>query len=112
MVFESYRSGLADEPLPVSLLAAFHLTVGLGYVKFGRTILARRALAQALDVSTQAALNQITIEADQALAALDAVDSKRSSPRVANQPRPPSWSPALDDLKAAVDRLHAGTVAE
>ena len=112
MVFESYRRVLADEPLPVSLLASFHLTTGLGYIKFGRTILARRALAQALDVSTQAALNQITIQADEALAAIDVVAGKASGRQVLDRPRPAAWSPALAGLRAAVDRLHAGTVAE
>jgi hypothetical protein len=112
MICESYQRVLADEALPVSLLASFYLTTGLGYIKLGRAILARRALAQALDISTQAALNQITIQADEALAGIDVVAVKASARRVANLPRPAAWSPALAGLRAAVDRLHAGTVAQ
>jgi tetratricopeptide (TPR) repeat protein len=113
IVFESYRRVLADEELPPSLLAAFYLTTGLGYIKLGRTILARRALAQALDVSTRAGLNQTTIQADEALAGLDAVTAKTSGVR--QQPGTPTvtvWSPALDEVRVAITRLHANTVAE
>ncbi len=113
IVFESYRRVLADEDLPLPLLAAFHLTTGLGYIKLGRAILARRALAHALDVSTRAGLNQITIQADEALAGLDAVAAKPS--RVQLRPGAPTvtvWSPALDELRDAINRLHASTVAD
>jgi hypothetical protein len=114
VVFESFRRSLAEEPLPAPLLAAFHLATGRGYAKFGRVILARRALASALEVSTKTSLNQITIQADEALTALSQAPGggERSAiapERVAFvQERP---SPAIDSLSAAIDRLHASTVA-
>jgi hypothetical protein len=112
VVFESYRRALADEPLPAPLLAAFHLATGRGYARFGRAILARRALASALEVSTKTSLNQITIQADEALTALSQAPAERVAiapdRSVFPQDRP---SPALDQLAAEIDRLHAATVA-
>jgi tetratricopeptide (TPR) repeat protein len=112
VVFETYRRVLADEPLPPPLLAAFHLATGRGYAKFGRAILARRALACALDVSTKASLNQITIQADEALMTLSEAREERSAlkPERSTFPARHVPSPALDQLAAAIDRLHATTV--
>ncbi len=110
-MFEYYRQSLQDEPLPVSLLANFHLYTGRGYVRFGRLLLARQAFGRVLGVATDASLNQIRHIADGEIEALDRVvvsvpEERRRHP--APTPAPGSWSPAVDDLVRGVDRLKAG----
>jgi tetratricopeptide (TPR) repeat protein len=113
-MFEAYRSALEAEPLPVVLAANYHLFTGRGHVRFGRPRLARQEFGRALGISMDAALNQISILADQALANLNAAERARaerdgpSGPRT--QPRAKPWSPAIEDLTQSITELHLATI--
>ena len=113
-MFEAYRSALEAEPLPVTLAANYHLFTGRGYVRFGRPHLARQEFGRALGISTDAALNQTSILADQALANLSAAErarEKHDAPAAART-RPPAkpWSPEIEDLTHSITELHLATI--
>jgi tetratricopeptide (TPR) repeat protein len=103
--FEYYRQRLQHEPLPVALLASYHLYTGRGYVRFGRRLLARQALGRALGVATAASLNQLRHLADTELTALEREQRLEETGHEA--PRQKEWSPAVDALVEGVDRLRA-----
>lgn len=109
-VFESYRSALESEALPVPLAATYHLCTGQGYVRFGRSSAARESFTQAIRIAEAASLNQIIMLADAALAALDTPRSAPTPPTPAPYTAPMSWSPAVERLASAVDKLHAAAV--
>ena len=107
-VFEAYRSTLEAEPLPVTLAANYHLFTGRGYARFGRPRLARQEFGRALGISMDAALNQIGIFADQALAELDGVETT-TRPTVTGRT---TWSPDIEHLTQSVVQLHLATVEQ
>jgi tetratricopeptide (TPR) repeat protein len=113
-VFEAYRSALEAEPLPVMLAANYHLFTGRGHVRFGRSRLARQEFGRALGISMDAALNQIGILADQALAELSVAEHAHADhdtpARTRTQPRPKSWSPEIEDLTQCITELHLATI--
>jgi tetratricopeptide (TPR) repeat protein len=113
-MFEAYRSALEAEPLPVTLAANYHLFTGRGHVRFGRPRLARQEFGRALGISMDAALNQIGILADQALADLSAAERARAQhdapPGTRTQPRARSWSPEIEDLTQSITELHLATI--
>jgi len=107
--FELYRQRLQHEPLPVALLASYHLYTGRGYLRFGRRLLARQALGRALGVATGASLNQLRHLADTELTALERAEhADQQVPEP--EPRRSEWSPAVDALVEGIDRLRAATV--
>ncbi len=113
-MFEAYRSALEAEPLPVTLAANYHLFTGRGHVRFGRSRLARQEFGRALGISMDAALNQIGILADQALADLTAAERAHrehdASSGARTQPRARPWSPEIEDLTQSITELHLATI--
>lgn len=107
-LFEAYRSSLEAEPLPVTLAANYHLFAGRGYARFGRSRLARQEFGRALGISMDAALNQIGILADQALAELDAPIISTRTEAASRE----SWSPEIEHLTRSVAQLHLATVEQ
>jgi hypothetical protein len=113
-MFEAYRSAMEAEPLPVTLAANYHLFTGRGHVRFGRPHLARQEFGRALGISMDAALNQIGILADQALADLSATEPARTEHEAPagtrTQARTRSWSPEIEDLTQSITELHLATI--
>ena len=113
-MFEAYRSALEAEPLPVTLAANYHLFTGRGHVRFARPRLARQEFGRALGISMDAALNQIGILADQALADLSAAERARcehdDSSGARTPPRAKPWSPEIEDLTQSITELHLATI--
>jgi tetratricopeptide (TPR) repeat protein len=107
-VFEAYRSTLEAEPLPVTLAANYHLFTGRGYARFGRARLARQEFGRALGIAMDAALNQIGILADQALAELDGLDSRTQPAAIRRE----VWSNDIEQLTQSVTQLHLATVEQ
>lgn len=113
-MFEAYRSALEAEPLPVTLAANYHLFTGRGHVRFGRPRLARQEFGRALGISMDAALNQIAILADQALADLSTAERAHAEHDAPSGPRTPPrakpWSAEIEDLTQSITELHLATI--
>jgi len=107
-VFEAYRSTLEAEPLPVTMAANYHLFTGRAYARFGRPRLARQEFGRALGIAMDAGLNQVSILADQALAALDAPVTSTHTAAASREP----WSADIEHLTASVAELHLATVEQ
>jgi hypothetical protein len=73
-LFESYRRVLHEAErrgsLPADVAARFALYEGRGDARFGTSESARRAFERALEIATRHRVNEVTIRADEALAAL------------------------------------------
>jgi tetratricopeptide (TPR) repeat protein len=73
-LFESYRRVLHEAErtgsLPAEVAAKFALYEGRGDARFGRSASALRAFERALEIATRHRVNEVTIRADEALAAL------------------------------------------
>jgi tetratricopeptide (TPR) repeat protein len=110
--FEAYRSALEAEPLPVTLAANYHLYTGRGHVRFGRPHLARQEFGRALGISMDAALNQIGILADQALAELALAERNVPSGAGTNVPGHDPWSPEIENLTQSITELYLATVEQ
>jgi tetratricopeptide (TPR) repeat protein len=95
-LFELYRRQLVDQPLPPLMSASFHLNVGLAYQRFNEFEKARRHLARAAATSGEHGFKRYLLEAEQALAHLQA-------------PAPPPRQPAtlsLDTQEVALAIHH------
>jgi tetratricopeptide (TPR) repeat protein len=111
-IFEAYRSALEAEPLPVTLAANYHLFTGRGHVRFGRPHLARQEFGRALGISMDAALNQTSILADQALANLMAAERDTPARTGAEIRHSSPWSPDIEHLTQSITELHLATVEQ
>jgi tetratricopeptide (TPR) repeat protein len=111
-IFEAYRSALEAEPLPVTLAANYHLFTGRGHVRFGRPHLARQEFGRALGIAMDAALNQTSTLADQALANLMAAERETPVRTGAGIRHSDPWSPDIEHLTQSITELHLATVEQ
>jgi tetratricopeptide (TPR) repeat protein len=72
--FEMYRRHLADQELPATLAANYHLHVGRGYQMLGQMEPARTALERALSVAQNNKFNQLVFEAEKSLRELEVAE--------------------------------------
>lgn len=66
-VFEQYRRELANEGLPMTLLAYYHYYVGQGYRMFERLELAKASFERAIETASKHQINEVLIKAEQSL---------------------------------------------
>lgn len=69
-MFEQYRRELADEGLPMTLLAYYHYYVGRGYQIFERPELAKASFECAISTASRHQINEVLIKAEQGLSEL------------------------------------------
>jgi tetratricopeptide (TPR) repeat protein len=70
-VFERYRRDLEDEKLPPNLAAYYHYYVGAGQQLFSRFDQAREALRRSIQISSAHELDQLALEAENRLRAVE-----------------------------------------
>ncbi len=73
VLFEGYRRQLAGAPLVPQLQTNYEVMLGEGYRRFGQVDKARRHLERAVDLAGRHNLNQLLIEAEEALARADTI---------------------------------------
>jgi tetratricopeptide (TPR) repeat protein len=105
-LFDVYRRTLRDAAraatLPAEVAAKFALYEGRGEIRFGRRDAALSAFERALELATVHRVHEVTIRADEALAALrSGVPVAKWSPPVA----PTTVFPAVDRITRAVGRV-------
>lgn len=93
-LFERLRADLADAPLPIYLLAHYHLFTGVGYQRFGHHDLAQRALGEAVAVASRFELHQVRMQAEAAL--------ETSAPRTTHGAEVADASPAVAEVITAL----------
>jgi hypothetical protein len=101
--FHMYRLGLVDVELPASLEANYHLHVGRGYYRLGKSDSARESLEKTKLVAAHHKFNQIVIEADKCLAEIERSAAPSAKARA-------TVSPEVEDIAAAVHKLYLDTV--
>lgn len=103
-LFDRLRADLADLPLPIYLLAHYHLFTGVGYQRFGRDDLARHALGEAVALSTRFELHQVRMQAEEALEA-------RVLRTAFDTPRSAEPSPAVAEVISALRTMREMAIA-
>ncbi len=101
-LFERHRRDLAGIALPPVLAAYYHLFVGEGCARFGRTASARTALTKAAAVAQEFRINEVLLKAETALEALER--SPAPTPVEASPAAKPA-SPALTEVIEAVGSM-------
>jgi hypothetical protein len=110
-LFERHRRELAGIALPPMLSAYYHLFVGEGCQRFGRTSSARSALAKAAAVAQEYRINEVLLKAE---AALDELERSPAPAPVEVAPEARPTSPALTEVIESVGTMRelAGAGAE
>lgn len=103
VMFETYRRDLADQPLPPVNRVSYLLDVGKGCTVFGQYAEGRAALTECMRLARVHGLNRRLIQAEEALAALNAAEATRA-PAPAMEPieAPEEIADALRRLLAEV----------
>lgn len=99
-VFERLRQELASASLSPAFAAEYHLLVGLGHQRFGRSEAAREALGQALRVAREYQLNETAFRVEATLRSLEVL----TPPTITTAPPP---SEAVAEIVRTIDQLRA-----
>jgi tetratricopeptide (TPR) repeat protein len=110
-LFEQYRRDLDGASLPPTLQTYYYMYMAQGHRAFDQRMLAKAAIARAIEVATQNQLGQLRFEAEQICEELDRENLQVFQPGHFAA-RNTSWSPEVQGVAEALHELRIMAIAE